>query len=169
MSGGGPEMLYYLYELNHAAVAPWRAAANFGRFFWKNPGNPLSGTYMARSMAASLDMFERVTRRYGKPNFGISETRIADRPYQVFEDVVWQRPFCRLLHFRREADGKSPPAELREKLLIVAPMSGHYATLLRGTVEALLPMPMSTSPIGPTPGRWRLARGGSTSTITSIT
>ena len=69
-------MLYYLYELNHAAVAPWRAAANFGRFFWKNPGNPLSGTYIARSMAASLDMFERVTRRYGKPEFGINETRI---------------------------------------------------------------------------------------------
>ena len=85
-------MLYYLYELNHAAVAPWRAAANFGRFFWKNPGNPLSGTYIARSMAASLDMFERATRRYGKPEFGITDTRINGSDYRVSEEVVWERP-----------------------------------------------------------------------------
>jgi poly(3-hydroxybutyrate) depolymerase len=131
-------MLYYLYELNHAAVAPWRAAANFGRFFWKNPGNPLSGTYIARSMAASLDVFERVTRRYGKPEFGITQTRISGTDYRVSEEVVWERPFCRLLHFRLEAGGKALPAK-REKVLIVAPMSGHYATLLRGTVAAMLP------------------------------
>jgi poly(3-hydroxybutyrate) depolymerase len=131
-------MLYYLYELNHAAVAPWRAAANFGRFFWKNPGNPLSGTYIARSMAASLDVFERVTRRYGKPEFGITQTRISGTEYRVSEEVVWERPFCRLLHFRLEAGGKALPAK-REKVLIVAPMSGHYATLLRGTVAAMLP------------------------------
>ena len=131
-------MLYYLYELNHAAVAPWRAAANFGRFFWKNPGNPLSGTYIARSMAASLDMFERATRRYGKPEFGITDTRINGSDYRVSEEVVWERPFCRMLHFRLEADGKPLPAG-RERVLIVAPMSGHYATLLRGTVAAMLP------------------------------
>jgi poly(3-hydroxybutyrate) depolymerase len=129
-------MLYYLYELNHAAVAPWRAAANFGRFFWKNPGNPLSGTYIGRSVAASLDVFERVTRRYGKPEFGITATRINDTDYRVIEEVEWERPFCRLLHFRIDA-GQSLPK--REKLLIVSPMSGHYATLLRGTVEAMLP------------------------------
>ncbi len=130
-------MLYYLYELNHAAVAPWRAAANFGRFFWKNPGNPLSGTYIGRSVAASLDVFERVTRRYGKPEFGITATRINGKDHRVIEEVAWERPFCRLLHFRIDA-GQSLP-EKREKLLIVAPMSGHYATLLRGTVEAMLP------------------------------
>jgi poly(3-hydroxybutyrate) depolymerase len=129
-------MLYYLYELNHAAVAPWRAAANFGRFFWKNPGNPLSGTYIGRSVAASLDVFERVTRRYGKPEFGITATRINGTDYRVIEEVEWERPFCRLLHFRIDA-GQSLPK--REKLLIVSPMSGHYATLLRGTVEAMLP------------------------------
>jgi poly(3-hydroxybutyrate) depolymerase len=129
-------MLYYLYELNHAAVAPWRAAANFGRFFWKNPGNPLSGTYIGRSVAASLDVFERVTRRYGKPEFGITATRINGKDHRVIEEVAWERPFCRLLHFRIDA-GQSLPK--REKLLIVAPMSGHYATLLRGTVEAMLP------------------------------
>jgi poly(3-hydroxybutyrate) depolymerase len=129
-------MLYYLYELNHAAVAPWRAAANFGRFFWKNPGNPLSGTYIGRSVAASLDVFERVTRRYGKPEFGITATRINGKDYRVIEEVAWEQPFCRLLHFRIDA-GQS--LAKREKLLIVAPMSGHYATLLRGTVEAMLP------------------------------
>jgi poly(3-hydroxybutyrate) depolymerase len=129
-------MLYYLYELNHAAVAPWRAAANFGRFFWKNPGNPLSGTYIGRSVAASLDVFERMTRRYGKPEFGITATRINGKDYRVIQEVAWERPFCRLLHFRIDAGQLLPK---REKLLIVAPMSGHYATLLRGTVEAMLP------------------------------
>src|SRR4051812_17266859 len=118
-------MLYHLYELNHAAVASWWAAANLGRFFWKNPGNPLSGTYIARSMAASLDVFERVTRRYGKPEFGITGTRINDRLFSVSEEVARERPFCRLLHFRREAD-RQPPDSARERLLIVAPMSDHY-------------------------------------------
>jgi poly(3-hydroxybutyrate) depolymerase len=129
-------MLYYLYELNHAAVAPWRAAANFGRFFWKSPGNPLAGTYIGRSVAASLDVFERVTRRYGKPEFGITATRINGKDHRVIEEVAWERAFCRLLHFRIDAAQSLPK---REKLLIVAPMSGHYATLLRGTVQAMLP------------------------------
>ena len=71
--GRGPEC-YYLYELNHAAVAPWQAAANWP-FLLEDPGNPLSGTYIGRSVAASLDVFERVTRRYGKPNSASRQRR----------------------------------------------------------------------------------------------
>lgn len=130
-------MLYYLYELNHAAVAPWRAAADVGRFFWKNPGNPLSSTYLGRHVAASLDMFERVTRRYAKPEFGISATSIDGISHAVVQEAVWSRPFCNLLRFTVRSP-QGAVVEGRKRVLIVAPMSGHYATLLRGTVEAMV-------------------------------
>ncbi|QIG48667.1 polyhydroxyalkanoate depolymerase [Nordella sp. HKS 07] len=131
-------MLYYLYEMNHAAIAPWRAAADTANFFWKNPGNPFAQTYMGRSMAASLDLFERVTRRYGKPSFGIDYTVVAGDEVPVVEERVFDKTFCSLIHFSKSwADEKTKVAQ--PKLLIVAPMSGHYATLLRGTVEAMLP------------------------------
>ncbi|MDC7744167.1 polyhydroxyalkanoate depolymerase [Rhizobium binxianense] len=129
-------MFYQLYELNHAAMAPFRAAADIMRFAYANPLNPFSHTPFGRTMTASLEMFERTTRRYGKPEFGLNQTTIGDQPVSVREEVVWSRPFCNLLHFSRNvpaARGNDP------RILIVAPMSGHYATLLRGTVEALLP------------------------------
>jgi poly(3-hydroxybutyrate) depolymerase len=80
-------------------------------------------------------VFERATRRYSRPDFGITRTRINGRRVQVHEEVVWQSAFCRLLRFRRH----SPAAHGKPPLLLVAPMSGHFATLLRGTVKAFLP------------------------------
>ena len=131
-------MLYYLYELNHAAVTPWRVAANYGRAFWKSPVNPLASTELGRSMAASLDMFERVTRRYGKPVWDIDHVMVRGERVPVTIETVLDKSFCKLLRFRRHFSGKVP-AKLQRKLLIVAPMSGHYATLLRGTVQAMAP------------------------------
>jgi len=127
-------MLYYLYEFNHAALAPWRAAAGAGLNFWTDPANPLSGTRLGRSFAASFELFERGTRRYGKPSFGITEAPVGGRSFAITERRVLRKPFCDLLHFSKEENDAG-----QKKLLIVAPMSGHYATLLRGTVEALLP------------------------------
>jgi poly(3-hydroxybutyrate) depolymerase len=131
-------MLYYLYEMNHAAIAPWRAAADAGKAFWTNPANPMAHTVIGRSMAASLEMFERATRRFGKPAFGFTGTMVGDTLVDIVETPVLHKPFCTLLHFERQwpvgLEPKNP-----HKLLIVAPMSGHYATLLRGTVEAMLP------------------------------
>lgn len=132
-------MLYYLYEMNHAALAPWRAAADVGLSFWKHPTNPLSSTQVGRSMAASLEMFERATRRYGKPPFDIADTIVGDELVPVEEIEVLQKPFCSLLNFRKSWPAPMAAAAIQPKLLIVAPMSGHYATLLRGTVEAMLP------------------------------
>ena len=130
-------MLYYLYEMNHAALAPWRAAAGAGLDFWKSPSNPLSATPVGRSLAASLEVFERVTRRYGKPSFGIEDTVAGGDIIPVTEVAVLKKQFCTLLNFSKEwPDGET---HKEHKLLIVAPMSGHYATLLRGTVEAMLP------------------------------
>ncbi len=127
---------YELYELNHAAVAPWRAYADATRLAFQNPLNPLSETPFGRSVAAAAELFERTTRRYAKPEFGITETEVGGRAVPVAEKVAWQKPFCTLLHFER-ALPKDRPAD--PKVLIVAPLSGHYATLLRGTVAAMLP------------------------------
>ena len=129
-------MLYYFYEMNHAALAPWRAVADAGLNFWRNPANPLSGTQLGRSCAASLEMFERTTRRYGKPEFGIADTIVNDDLIAIEEQITLTKPFCKLLNFKKLIEGKQRP---QHKLLIVAPMSGHYSTLLRGTVEAMLP------------------------------
>lgn len=129
-------MLYQLYEMNHAAVAPWRTAFEAGRAYWDNAANPLSQTVFGRSAAASLHLFERLTRRYAKPEFGITETTVGKRQVPVRQEVIWQMPFCNLIHFRKDDDAA---AKRQEKVLIVAPMSGHYATLLRNTVEAMLP------------------------------
>lgn len=129
-------MIYQLYEMNHAAVQPYRAYADAVRFFYRNPLNPLSQSPWGRSVAATAELFERATRRYGKPQFSIDATVIGGKSFPAGERVVWSRPFCNLIHFERGVPASRKPDA---KLLIVAPMSGHYATLLRGTVEAMLP------------------------------
>jgi poly(3-hydroxybutyrate) depolymerase len=126
---------YQLYELNHAALSPLRAAADATRLYFQNPLNPFSQTPFGRSVAAAAELFERTTRRYGKPEFGIRTTSVRGVRVGVQERYVWERPFCRLLHFEKGGELR----QAQRKLLIVAPMSGHYATLLRGTVEAMLP------------------------------
>jgi poly(3-hydroxybutyrate) depolymerase len=130
-------MLYHWYELTHVAVRPARVAADAGRLFFNNPLNPLTHTGWGRHAAAACEVFERTTRRYHKPDFRISSTTVDGQPVAVTENVVWQRPFCRLVHFARNL-----PLERRvqdPRVLLVAPMSGHFATLLRGTVQTLLP------------------------------
>ena len=129
-------MFYHLYEMNHAAMAPLRAGADMMRQAYSNPLSPLSNTAFGRSMDAGFEVFERLTRRYGKPEFGLSSTVVDGKPVSVTEETVWSKPFCNLVRFNRDvsATRKADP-----KILIVSPMSGHYATLLRGTVEALLP------------------------------
>lgn len=130
-------MLYHWFELGHAAVKPARAAAGQTQAFFANPFNPLAHTSIGRHAAAACEVFERTTRRYVKPEFGIDATRVDGIHVPVSEEVVWQRPFCRLLRFARGIP--TDRAARDPKLLIVAPMSGHYATLLRGTVERFLP------------------------------
>ncbi|TIL34459.1 MAG: polyhydroxyalkanoate depolymerase [Mesorhizobium sp.] len=129
-------MFYQLYELNHAAVQPARVYADAVRMFYTNPLNPFAHTSWGRSVAATAELFERTTRRYSKPQFGLIRTVVDWKSVAVTEKTVWSRPFCNLLRFERAVPAGRRPDP---KLLIVAPMSGHYATLLRGTVEAMLP------------------------------
>lgn len=110
--------------------------ADATRLAFQNPLNPLAETAFGRSVAAAAELFERTTRRYGKPEFGLTEAVVDGKTVAVSEEVVWRKPFCTLLHFRRDLPAKR---KADPKLLIVAPLSGHYATLLRGTVAAMLP------------------------------
>jgi poly(3-hydroxybutyrate) depolymerase len=128
--------LYFLYESTFMMMAPARAMANASKQFYGNPVNPLSQTQFGRTMSASAEMFERATRRYGKPAFDLPFTVVDGTQTAVTERILWRKPFCQLLHFDRELPPGTAP---QQKVLIVAPMSGHYATLLRGTVEAFLP------------------------------
>ena len=129
--------MYWYWEMSHAALNPARALADVTRLYFKNPINPLAATTFGKSMAAAAELFERSTRRYGRPEWGINATVVGGERVPVHITVAWERPFCRLLHFER-AVGHTPHRP-QPRLLIVAPMSGHYATLLRGTVEAFLP------------------------------
>lgn len=130
---------YHWYEMSHAAFAPLRAAADATKLYYDNPLNPLSHSAFGKNISAACELFERTTRRYGKPEFGIESTQIDGIEVPVIERTVWSQPFCDLVRFTRPNPTRRKTAAPEPKLLIVAPMSGHYATLLRGTVETMLP------------------------------
>jgi poly(3-hydroxybutyrate) depolymerase len=127
-------MLYHVYELQRASIEPMRLLANSVLSLLDMPLNPLRPTPLGRVAHAALDSFEHSTRFFGKPQFGYTHTTIAGRQVAISEEVTAALPWCDLLHFRRAAAPVGQP-----KVLMVAPMSGHYATLLRGTVQAFLP------------------------------
>jgi poly(3-hydroxybutyrate) depolymerase len=127
-------MLYQMYEMQRLAMEPMRAMVSGAMAFMDMPENMLRDTPFGRVTAAALDSFEHTTRRFIKPAFGHHSTTIDGEPVEVMEEVVLSLPWCDLLHFKRAVHRPNDPV-----LLIVAPMSGHFATLLRGTVEAFLP------------------------------
>jgi poly(3-hydroxybutyrate) depolymerase len=127
-------MLYPLFELNRAAIQPFRLMAETSLAFWANAANPFRMTPLASQATAALTMFERATRHFDKPQFGFDQVTIGGVACPVEEKIVWQTPFCNLLHFAKPTFGAK-----QQKLLLVAPMSGHFATLLRDTVKTMLP------------------------------
>src|SRR3984957_10086726 len=131
-----PPYPHQLYEMAHPPLAAAPAVSDATHLIFSNPWNPLSNTFLGKNISAGTELFERLTRRYGKPAFRLDDIHVDGILYPILEEGVWAKPFCNLLHFARPdfAAGANQP-----KLLIVAPMSGHYATLLRGTVEAFLP------------------------------
>jgi poly(3-hydroxybutyrate) depolymerase len=128
---------YQIYETMHAALYPVRAFAEAGRRIFQSSANPLAAAPYGMSIVAACELLERSTRRYGKPEWNIDSTVIDSEPVPVQITPVWERPFCRLLHFDKAPQNR--PRAPQPRLLIVAPMSGHYPTLLRETVQALLP------------------------------
>ena len=133
-------MLYALHELAYQSAQPFRFGAQFARQFWTSPFNPASQTAVARTAYASAEVFESVTRRYGKPAWSLETLTIDGHTVRTVEQVIWSSPWVRLVRFARNIGdlkrARKPIAA--PSVLIVAPLSGHYATLLRGTVETFL-------------------------------
>ena len=126
---------YDSFEMTHLALTPARALFDLAWMTFKNDFNPLAHTLIGRNLAASAELFGRMTRRYSKPAFNLDTTVVNGERVGVAEEIVWERPFCGILHFKRDL---APTQKPQPRLLIVAPMSGHYATLLRNTVETFL-------------------------------
>ncbi|NDH60547.1 MAG: polyhydroxyalkanoate depolymerase [Alphaproteobacteria bacterium] len=126
-------MLYHAYEFQRQLASPVRLWANALEQAYTSPYNPLSETWIGKSVAAGAEIVARLTQNYGKPHFGLATTQIGNETVEVNEEILVRKPFCDLVRFRRDTIRRDP------KVLVVAPMSGHFATLLRGTVEALLP------------------------------
>ncbi len=133
-------MLYSLHEYAYYTAAPFRAMAQMTRNFWGSKLNPASETALGRNIRASAELFSNVTKRYGKPEWGINAVTINDHTVRVNIIEDWSSPWVKLLRFQRDSSDlrragvkKAAPA-----VLIVAPLSGHYATLLRGTVQEFL-------------------------------
>ena len=129
-------MLYHAYEMTRAMLYPVHQWARIGEFVYGD-ASPLSSAPASQYLGAACTYVKNVTRRYGKPEFGIPEITINGVPVSVREQVVHSKPFGNLLWFQRDAARCAPGND--PKVLIVAPMSGHFSTLLRGTVRAMLP------------------------------
>lgn len=126
-------MLYDAYEWQRSLLAGASAFANAGAELLSNPANPMAYFGGGPLIASALEVFAHAAAPRGKPEFGLHSTTVDGRKVVVEEEIVVRKPFGQLKHFRREG------VEGGQKLLIVAPMSGHYATLLRGTVQRMLP------------------------------
>ena len=127
-------MLYDAYEMHRSLLNSASNWASIGAELLNNPSLPMGYFGTGPIIASALQVFAHLYEERGKPSFNIAKVVVDDAEYPVVESVVLERPFGSLRHFKRDGLPEDAP-----KLLIVAPMSGHYATLLRGTVEAFLP------------------------------
>jgi poly(3-hydroxybutyrate) depolymerase len=126
-------MLYELHEMQYAALSPFMFWAQAGVGLFSSPYSALSYAPFSRNLAAGYELMIRLGQRYEKPEFGLTTTTVQGKPVAVSEAIALSKPFCNLLHFKRDIDRQDPI------VLIVAPLSGHHATLLRDTVRAMLP------------------------------
>lgn len=127
-------MLYAGYEIQKNWLAGASYIAQIQANWLNSAANPFSYMSGGSVVASALDVFAHAAMARGKPEFGLGTTFIKGKPVAVVEQIECRKPFGQLKHFVRDGAPKDQP-----RLLIVAPMSGHYATLLRGTVERMLP------------------------------
>ena len=132
-------MLYQFHELNRAFLNPLIQWAEASSKLFTNPVSPLAHTPFAQRIAAGYELMFRLGKDYEKPAFGIDTTVVNGKTVSVIEDTALLKPFCKLLHFRKDLKEKEFAALKQPTVLLVAPLSGHHATLLRDTVRTLLP------------------------------
>ena len=136
----GAPMLYAVHETAYRSVAPLSLAAQLTRAFWRSPYNPAAASHLGRTLFASADLTANLTRRYFKPAWNIHTAEVNGRPVAVTRETPWRSPWVKLQLFKRNrGDLETAGAAVdTPPLLIVAPLSGHFASLLRGTVQAFL-------------------------------
>jgi poly(3-hydroxybutyrate) depolymerase len=129
-------MLYHLHEMQRSLLTPLMQWADASSKLFANPVSPLAHSPFSQRIAAGYELMYRLGKDYEKPKFDIASTEVDGTKIAIVEEIVVTKPFCRLIHFKKDLDGK---ASLKQaKVLLVAPLSGHHSTLLRDTVRALL-------------------------------
>ena len=131
--------LYWLYEMGQTALNPARALADSTRLFFRNPINPWSHTTYGKSIAAAAEVFERTTRRYARPEWNIDSTTVGGERVAVKIETVWERPFCKLIHFER-ALTRTPRRPQPKLLVMQGTFDGHKvrARLRQGEIPEFL-------------------------------
>jgi poly(3-hydroxybutyrate) depolymerase len=128
-------MLYALHEMQHAMLAPWVSFAEASLSLYTSPFSPLSYLPHSQRLAAGSELMLRLTQRYSKPLWQIEDTVVGGKAVAVSPVVALEKPFCKLIHFERALKARRQDP----KILLVAPLSGHHATLLRDTLRTMLP------------------------------
>jgi poly(3-hydroxybutyrate) depolymerase len=133
-------MLYQLYETQRALMAPFSEFASASAKLYHHPLSPFAHTPMAQRVSAGFDLLHRLAKEYEKPEFNITSAEVDGVTIAVQQQVALEKPFCRLLRFKRFSDDSKALTTMKTQptVLVVAPLSGHHSTLLRDTVKSLL-------------------------------
>jgi poly(3-hydroxybutyrate) depolymerase len=133
-------MLYQVYETQRSLMEPFTEFAQAASKLFSNPQNPLGKVPFAQRMSAGYGLAYRLGKDYEKPVFGIKTVDVEGSPVAIHERIELDKPFCELRRFKRFTDDVATLGKLKGQpaVLIVAPLSGHYATLLRDTVKTML-------------------------------
>ncbi len=132
-------MLYQFHEMQRALLTPLTHWAEAASKVFTSPISPLAHTPFAQRIAAGYELMYRLGKDYEKPEFGIKTTQVDGKEIGVYEVTTIKKPFCTLIHFKKDWQGKQSAAKQQAKILLIAPLSGHHSTLLRDTVRSLLP------------------------------
>ena len=133
-------MLYQLYETQRSLMEPFADFAQAAAKLYSNPLSPFGQNQLSQRISASYDLLHRLGKDYEKPAFGISTVNVDGVDVAINERIEVNKPFCELRRFKRFSDDIKTLAKLKDQpvVLVVAPLSGHYATLLRDTVKTML-------------------------------
>lgn len=131
-------MLYELHEMQSAALQPLMQWSQVAATLFSQPASPFAYTPVSQDIAAGYELLYRLGKNYDKPHFEINSTSFKGREVGIREITVSRKPFCRLRHFKKQIDEQELAGQPHPTVLLVAPLSGHYATLLRETVKGLL-------------------------------
>jgi len=131
-------MLYQLHEMQRTFLTPLMQWADASAKLFSNPVSPLAHTPFSQRIAAGYELMYRLGKDYEKPAFEIDSVTVGNKEIRIVEDVVITKPFCRLIHFKKDLSDSDIRALNQPTILLVAPLSGHHSTLLRDTVSALL-------------------------------